>query len=397
MTEAVGRPRILCVDDEPHVLEGLALHLRRRYEVETAAGGEAGLAAIARDGDPAVVVSDMRMPGMDGATFLGAVRRSSPNTVRMLLTGQADLESAIAAVNEGQIFRFLTKPCPPPALLAAVAAAVEQHRLITSERVLLEQTLHGSIQTLADVLSMTSPLLFGRATRIKTLVSEMAERLGIQERWQVEVAAMLSQLGCVALPHDVAEKVYYGKPLSEKEQAMVARVPETTEQLLGHIPRLEVVRGMLNHFSRSGHAFEVSDDPTEQLMRRGVQMLRVALDFDALETSGLPPVMAMVKLRESAAKYDDDVLAALYQLCGNDRAGLEVTQIPTEKLRVGSVLAEDLALETGSLLVARGYTVTAGFIERLRNFRPGTVKEHVLVFLPKDEAKQKVTVKARAS
>lgn len=395
MSETMGRPKLLCVDDDPQVLEGLALHLRRRFEVDTAVGGVAGLAAIARDGAPAVVISDMRMPGMDGAAFLSQVRHTAPDTVRMLLTGQADVDSAIAAVNEGQIFRFLTKPCPPPALLAAVTAAIEQHRLITAERVLLEQTLHGSIQTLADVLSITNPLLFGRATRIKTLVSEMAERMGLHERWQVEVAAMLSQLGCVALPHDVAEKVYYGKPLSEKEQAMVARVPETTEQLLAHIPRLDVVRGILNHFARTGHVFEASDDPAELLMRRGVQMLRVALDFDALETSGLPPVMAMVKLRECSAKYDDDVLSALFQLCGNDRAGLEVIQIPTETLRVGLVLAEDLVLETGSMLVARGYTVTAGFIERLRNFRPGTVKEHVLVFLPKDLEKDKV--KARAS
>jgi response regulator RpfG family c-di-GMP phosphodiesterase len=149
---------------------------------------------LAREPAVAVIMSDMRMPGMDGATFLARARQVAPDAVRMLLTGQADVDAAAAAINEGQIFRFLTKPCPPPMLLAAFASAVEQHELITAERVLLEQTLHGSIKTLTDVLALVSPTSFGRATRIKQLVSDLAERLAIRERWQVEVAAMYRSL-----------------------------------------------------------------------------------------------------------------------------------------------------------------------------------------------------------
>ena len=128
MTSATKiRTRVLCVDDEPHVLEGLSLHLRRRYDVDTATSGGAGLDILKADATIAVVLSDMRMPGMDGASFLARAKEVAPDAVRLLLTGQADLDSAIAAVNEGQIFRFLTKPCPPPTLLGAVAAATEQH------------------------------------------------------------------------------------------------------------------------------------------------------------------------------------------------------------------------------------------------------------------------------
>jgi FixJ family two-component response regulator len=190
----------------------------------------------------AVVVSDMRMPGMDGAAFLAEVRSRWPEVVRMLLTGQSDIESAIAAINKGQIFRFLTKPCPPPALLAAVQAAVAQHELITAERVLLEQTLHGSIKALTDMLALVSPVSFGRATRVKQLVSDIAGHLGLKERWQVEVAAMLSQIGHMTLPAETAERVYYGRALSNDEQRLVARLPGLTESLLGNIPRLETVR-----------------------------------------------------------------------------------------------------------------------------------------------------------
>ena len=189
----MNRQKVLCVDDEPHVLEGLSQLLRRLLDVHTATSGALGLEALDRDGPFAVVLSDMRMPGMDGAAFLARVRQQAPDTVRMLLTGHADLQSAIAAVNEGQIFRFLTKPCPPDQLRAAMTEAVRQYELVTAERVLLEETLHGSIRVLTDILSMMSPRVFGRATRVKQLVDELAGGIGLPDHWPILVAA--SEIG----------------------------------------------------------------------------------------------------------------------------------------------------------------------------------------------------------
>ena len=98
-------PRVLCVDDEPHVLEGLRDSLRRSFDVSVADSGGAGLALLEKDPDGyAVVVSDMRMPGMSGAAFLSQAKRVAPNAVRVLLTGHADVEAAISAVNDGQLF-----------------------------------------------------------------------------------------------------------------------------------------------------------------------------------------------------------------------------------------------------------------------------------------------------
>lgn len=383
---------VMCVDDEPAVLEGLALHLRRRYQVVTHGGGAEALAAIEQTKAPAVVISDMRMPGMDGASFLAKLRVAAPDTVRLLLTGQADIESAIAAINEGQIFRFLLKPCPPTALLGAVASAVEQYRLVTAERVLLEQTLHGSIQTLADVLSITNPLAFGRATRIRKHVAALAARLDVQERWQVEVAATLCQLGCVALPPEVAEKVYFGRHLTEKEQAMVDRVPAVTEQLLGHIPRLEAVAAILQRRTRS--ASKPAEDPASRLVQTSAEILRVATEFDALESSGIPGPLAVSKMSAEAGRYDPLVLEALAEIGGTQLAATNLVKVRTCDLAVGMVLAEDVSLESGSLLVARGYEVTPGFLARIRNFRPGTLKEQMVVCVPREESPES---KARAS
>lgn len=380
--DAKARTTILCVDDEPNVLDGLSLHLRRRYNVLTASSGAAGLQTISRDRTVAVIISDMRMPGMDGATFLGRARHDLPDAVRILLTGQAEMTAAIAAINEGQIFRFLTKPCPPPAIVAAVDAAVEQNRLITCERVLLEQTLHGSIKALTDILALANPICFGRATRIKQLVTELANKLEIPDKWQLEVAAMLSQLGYIALPADTVEKIYFGRPLTDAEQKMVARAPGLTEQLVRNIPRLEVVAELLETASKPRKKLEPgSGEPRKQQIDLAAQALRIALDFDDLEVQGSAMSLAIGTLKARPDRYEPRVVDALTEIRSAKGPVSEVREVSLALLTVGMVFVDDVKTHGGTLLVARGFEVTAGFVERARNFQSGTVKEPLRVLL----------------
>lgn len=364
-----AKPSVLCVDDEPQVLEGLALHLRRHYELHMAPSGAAALEVLASHPGVAVIMSDMQMPGMNGAAFLAGARQLAPDAVRMLLTGHADIDAAVDAVNKGQIFRFLTKPCPPPMLLGAFESAVEQHRLITAERVLLEQTLHGAVKALTDVLALVSPTSFGRATRIKQLVSELADRLALKERWQVEVAAMLSQLGYISLPPELTEKAYYGRPLSAEEQGLVLRLPALTEELLGQIPRMEAVREILRTYPQQYIPEPAaSSDSKSRTIALGAQLLRVAVDFDALESfDGNSPGLAVDTLRGRVGQYNPTVLHALIELRGPQQV-TEVREVPVSGLRVGMTLANDVKMPSGVLLVARGYEVTDRFLERVRNF-----------------------------
>ena len=377
---SIARPKVLCVDDEPQVLQGLSLHLRRRYDVVLATSGQYALGQMPHAVSPAVIISDMRMPEMDGATFLAKARAVVPDAVRMLLTGYADMDSAIAAVNDGQIFRFLIKPCPPPTLLAAVDAAVEQHRLVQSERVLLEETLQGSVQALTDALAITHPISFGRATRVKRLVSGMAEALRLGERWQVEIAAMLSQLGSIALPHETAEKLHLGEALSEREQAMVTRMPEVTEQLLAHIPRLETVRAILAAHAQPPARRSVRPaDREAEVIERGANLLRVAVDYDGLAMQGHAPSSALDVLGAHVARYEPVLLEVLAAVVADDSDRSDVREVTIRALRPGMVLVEDVKTPAGMLIAAHGYEIRASFIARLQNYRPGTVKEPLLV------------------
>jgi response regulator RpfG family c-di-GMP phosphodiesterase len=375
------RVHVLLVDDEPKVLEGLSLHLRF-FRLSLATSGQAGLRVLDQPDPPAVIISDMRMPEMDGAAFLSRARERLPDAVRVLLTGHTDLDGAVAAVNHGQIFRFLTKPCPPPLLVATVKAAAEQHRLVTAEKVLLEQTLRGSIKALIDMLALAHPLAFGRALRIKQQAMALARATG-GESWEIEVAAMLSQVGCAVLPPALLEKLSQGESLSADEEHQLERVPEVAERLLESIPRLETVRAILRE---QGRRFDGEGTPPGaprgESIPRGARILRAVVDFDALETAGLSPTLALERMSERAGLYDPVVLHELGLISASD-AGI-VRELPLRSLAPGMVVARNIVSRAGHLLVSRGQEVTSGVLQRLRNVPVGMVKEPVQVLIPED-------------
>jgi hypothetical protein len=275
-------------------------------------------------------------------------------------------------VNDGQVFRFLSKPCAPTVLLDAVASAVTQHRLITSERVLLQQTLLGSIQALTEMLAMVNPIAFGRSVRIRKLAGELADQVGMRERWQLEVAAMLSQIGHATLPPDVAEKAYYGAPLSADEERLVQGLPALVEKMLAHIPRLEVVLAILRLYpvGHGGAADTRALGTADALVaRQGASVLRLAIDHDILESAdnGTPFDAVLRTLRGRVGTYAPALLDALEAVRG---AGAEtgVQHLTMRELRVGMVFAEDVKTPNGVLLVARGYQITARVLDRIQDF-----------------------------
>jgi len=359
--------KILCVDDEPNVLAGYSRQLRKEFTLETAVGGEAALEALRTQGPFAVVVSDMRMPGMSGVELLCRVRELAPDTVRIMLTGNNDQQTAIAAINEGSIFRFLTKPCPADQLAIALRAGLEQHRLITAEKELLEQTLRGSTQVLAEVLSLTSPVAFGRALRVQRLVRNFAEHLKVKDIWQIEVAALLSQIGCVTVPEQVLAKVYGGGDVAEHERAMYDRHAEIGAGLVAKIPRLEAVANIIacqeKHFDGSGLP---NDGNKEAAIPLGARILKVALDFDALASRGQTKSEVIKRLMDRPGWYDPVVVGLLDSVTPSE-TGYSRISVPINKLHAGMILDEGVFLETGMMLVGKGQEITETLRLRLQN------------------------------
>lgn len=374
--------KILIVDDEPLVLAAYERALRNKFALEKATDGNAGLQTIAEKGPFAVVVSDLRMPGMDGIRFLAQVRQVAPDSVRAMLTGYAELQTAIDAVNEGSVFRFLTKPCPADALALVLTACVEQYHLVTAEKELLERTLSGSVRVLTDMLSLVNPLAFSRSQRIREYVLHLISKLKLAEPWQYELAALLSQLGCVTLPTEMLESIYSGKQLSPEENKKFTNHPQISANLLKNIPRLEAVAEMIAAQASSGHENGGLAGSEHDVVQTGACILRLAGDLDDLVRDGLPVRAALSELRNRVRGYDPAWLTALEDL-------IVETEPPTTRaihisvLTPGMALAEDIRTDNGLLLVTEGQAISYALLERLRNFaHRGAIREQVLIKIP---------------
>jgi response regulator RpfG family c-di-GMP phosphodiesterase len=380
---AQALPRVLLVDDEPAILDGLRRQLRGTFDVSTAVGGEAALELMEGAEPFAAVLSDMRMPGMDGAAYLARVRELYPDTVRLLLTGQADMQSTIAAINEGQIYRFLTKPCPADGVVTALRDGVALHQQITAERDVLERTLRGAVQALLDALSMASPKGFSRALRVSQLVAELAEAAGVPLDWELEVSGMLAQVGAVTVPTSVLEKLDSGLLLTEEEQEMMDAVPGVTEQLVAGIPRLE---GLAAAIGWQGLRYDGKgrrkDAPVGDDIPLAARFLRLAVDIDRMRSQRLPISAVRKRLADDGGAYDPKILELWGQSQTVDAAEPEFMPVALEieDLKTGMVLAEDVLNSQGVVLLGRGSSVTEALLLRLDNHaKHGDVSGPVVV------------------
>ncbi len=374
--------KILLVDDEPNVLSGYRRHLRKEFEIETAEGGPAGIEALQAGGPFAVIVSDMRMPEIDGLEFLATAHKIAPDAVRMMLTGNADQRTAVEAVNQGQIFRFLSKPCSPEALAESLRLALEHHRLIVSEKELLTKTLGGSVNLLTEILMLVNPVAFGAASSIRRLAHQICTKLGVDNAWEVEVAAMLSHVGCVTVPEAILGKLTHEIPLSPQERALYQGHPRVGHDLVVRIPRLERVAKIILY---QQHRFnESASDETaaaEDEIPRGARILKVASDAAQLLATGKTIDETREVLYHREGWYDAEVLDALESSPNGDYVVKSVTIL---ELSEEMVLDEHVISHGGEILLARGQEVTGALRERLIRFSKSVkgVQEPIKVRCP---------------
>lgn len=360
--------KILFVDDDENILVGIQRQLRKRFPVEGATNGVKGLEMIIQNGPFAVVVADMRMPGMDGIQFLTEVKRITPDVTRMMLTGNADLQTAINAVNNGNIFRFLTKPCPSETLIQSLAAGIEQYRLIHAEKDLLEKTLVGSIRMLMEILSVVNPKAFSKSTRVRTSVVHIVEELELEDAWQYEIAATLSQIGWITFPPDLLDKVTTNRTLTENEETLYSKHPLVGRALLEKIPRLEKIALMVEKQRSPLDDLDFNNlKQKKDIVNLGSQILKVALDFDQFMMTGLSYKEALSKIKDHESKYMPEVLDALssYATVPEGYEGREYRDVSLDNLDLGMIFAEDLYDLSGEIIISKGEELTYSILTSL--------------------------------
>jgi CheY-like chemotaxis protein len=360
--------KILIVDDEPLVLEALRRSLRPEFEIEVEESPVKGLDLLAERGPFAVVVSDLRMPNMTGIEFLAQARTISPDTIRIMLSGNADLDSALAAVNENNIFRFLTKPCPVSILSRTLIAALRQYRLVTAERQLLQETLMGSVTVLTEILAVIYPAAFRQSARVRGYVKLMAQTLGLPDSWQFEVAALLSQIGRITLPVVTTEKIYSGEELSAEESRLYTRHPSAARAFLRNIPRLGPAAEMIAGQQKPYRAYEQeAGSSAVNVVALGAQMIHVAIGLDRLIEDGHDLPKALESMRDLPEEYNPELLQAMAEI-GELLAPWRPATVLLADLTTSMVADEDIRAVNGLLLVPKGGPITFLSLERVRTF-----------------------------
>jgi response regulator RpfG family c-di-GMP phosphodiesterase len=374
------------VDDEENILHGYHRVLRHVFELDVALGGPQALQAMERHGPYAVVVADMRMPGMSGLELLAEAHSRFPDTTRIMLTGNADQKTAMDAVNRGQVFRFLTKPCPAEELELAIRAGLRQHQLVVAEKELLEQTLTGAITVLSELLASVDPILFSRSQVVRERGARLARMLGCEEVWAVEMAALLAPIGRITL----LTRAVQASGNRAVMDTLLAAVPELGARLLQPIPRLEGVAHIIRYQAKG---YDGSGTPADgiqgELLPLGSRILKVLWDFSELDSSRRSHAVTLEEMRLRPKPYDPRVLEALGDLFEFAPPIPLAHSFRLRDLRAGMILASDIQTEDGGLVLPTGLRLGPGHLELLASLASlMELREPVSILLPDGDSQE---------
>jgi len=408
---------LLLVDDEPSILSSLRRLLRPAgYIIHTAENGKAGLEILEKETID-LIISDMRMPEMDGAEFLERVRNRWPATTRILLTGHADMSSTIAAINRGEIFRYIPKPWDDADLMLIVRDALERGRLKNENARLLaltqaqndelktfnssledkvksrtgeieqinsflnlandrlKQNFLVSIKTFSGLIELRAGAMAGHSRRVAELARKLALRLGLAGKAQQDVffAALLHDIGKIGFSDTLLTRPV--SRMSGDELGIYRKHAIAGESALMPLDELKDVAKLVraHHERFDGQGFP---DGLEGLnIPFGARILSVVNDYDGLQNGTLAekrlsPDEAKAMLAQSRGKrHDPQVVDAFIELLGG--MAMEVVRekpVLHADLKVGMVLARDLVSREGALLLSADFILDVALIKQIQDY-----------------------------
>lgn len=218
---------------------------------------------------------------------------------------------ALDSINKGQIFRFLLKPCSTETFLAAMQDGLRQNELILSERNLLNKTLSGSIKVMVDILAMLKPEIFVQAGRLRNLARDLAETLYLEvQSWELELAALLSQIGTVTIPNNILESWQKGEKLDDAEINMIQSIPRMGKILINNIPRLQNIAEAVSYQNCPYDAPAGSGLPRAENIPLMARVLKIIVDFDVQFQKSHNPTGVFQNMFSHASEYDPRILPA---------------------------------------------------------------------------------------
>jgi DNA-binding response OmpR family regulator len=375
---SVDQPNIMIVDDNPANLKLLDDMLRQQaYEVRSFPLGRLAIAAAEQE-SPDLILLDVNMPEMNGYEVCERLKSSEhlAGIPVIFISALNATEDKIKGFRSGGV-DYVSKPFQFEEVHARVETQLKLRRAQRAEHELLEKTLTGAVDTLWELVQLSSPVLASRSCAIQDIVRWMTKRLKIMNSWQYELAARLCLLGCLSLPDEVFERAYSGENLPPEEEQMFRAHPESAARLLSNIPRLEMVAEMIRNQQKPEEEPSVTEN-----WRQGAYLLHLALQLDQRIYRGVTLSSALKQVR-LLGRFDPSMLEALenYSIT---QANFEVRRLPIRDLRPAMVLEEDILSNDRKLLILKkGTVLTRSWIQRLGNFdKVRSVQELLCVRVP---------------
>lgn len=366
--------RVLFVDDNKSVLAAFRRNLRKRYDLTTAESAADAIGLLESEAPFGIIVSDMKMPGMNGVDFLEKSIELSPDSVRIMLTGNAEQDTPVEAVNRGHIYKFLMKPCALEDLIVALKEAEEYHRILEVEHQMLEQTVAGCVKVLTDVMGLVAPFALGRGQRLRDCLMPFLEVINLKGSWQYEMAALLSSVGYTSVPSHLVQKIENARDLTSREESVVRQIPEIGYDLVSAIPKLERVAKVIRYQRKRYDGKGLPEDNVSgQSIPIGARLLRVFEDRMDLERDGVSGAAAFEKMKSREGVYDPKILELCFKyypqyLKTSISKDSDVLSVDLKGLKPGMVMVSDLSTVEGMLLVEAGNYLTGAMIQRIRNY-----------------------------
>lgn len=370
--------RVLMVDDEPNVLSGYRRTIGRKIDLLTAESGSEGLRVMQEKGPFHVVFSDMRMPEMDGVEFLKKARALHPKTVYVMLTGNADQQTAIDAINQGQIFRFLNKPCDPIVVEHTIKACKNQFDLIHAEAELLNNTLSGTVKLLIEAMVISDPLIADIVRAVRANTAYICKELHLHNEWRYLLSSSLFLLGGITVPRTSPDQI--------NSEEYINAVAHAGTKLLRHITRFEEVSRIITGYrNKQKLPEELLDDNSEASILIGSQILRLAYEwYRATKENENSESRGLLQL-EQEGQHDPRLIEAARAgiraklKSAPEGAPVKLVELHIRELEEGMVVGADI-LSEGVALVTKDQVLSQLMIDRLRGFaRAGLIEDKIMI------------------
>jgi response regulator RpfG family c-di-GMP phosphodiesterase len=386
---------VLLVDDEERLLAGLRRQLRGKFEVVTAVGGAQAMEILESKSEIAVVISDMHMPGMTGVEVLEAFSKKSPTTTRIMLTGNADQDCAVEAINKSHVFGFLNKPCSTDMLIESIEGGLDYHRSLVREKKLIETTLAGSIKLLSDVVSLMDPAATSGCRKVSRWAGILAPHLTGVARWEIDFASMLAPIGRVSVPFDILARHSKAESLSDAELAVLASAPAEGSRLLNNIPRMSGISKAVLYQDKN---YDGSGFPADEIKEKDIpiisRLLRILKVLAEIAGDNDLTDDHLNKLTNNKEWFDPEILQLAREHLIKREMGIEqgqeevenndqtigvadknakpkeepiILEIKTGTLHRGKTLAEDFYNVDGALLLSKGTVLSQSQVDKLQS------------------------------